>query len=209
MSHIRFVALCYLSHYYVCRIITYVCRQLWRLSLVGLVAASWMIWLFRFIFGGGPCMLFAHCVSLFPKFYTVLNSSSFPKIQYTTECRWDKVTWSGTACAFFPQYILDSVVFSKWAPKYTTEQFTVQSCSDIRLANHVFTSIYQLSPFQVMILPGSEPMTLALEHPTLSTRPLRNMIQLYSSPLNVHTHTHTQATSYLPFTPHYCILQKY
>ena len=131
-SHYDICRILGLSLYVICCIImfvallhTYVCRQLWRLSLVGLVAASWMIWLFRFIFGGGPCMLVAHCVSLFPKFYTVLNSSSFPKIQYTTECRWDKVTWSGTACAFFPQYILDSVVFSKWAPKYTTEQFTV------------------------------------------------------------------------------------
>ena len=44
-------------------------------------------------------------------------------------------------------------------------------------------------------------MTYALEYPTLSTRPLRNMIRLYSSPLNVHTHT--LATSYLPFTQHY------
>ena len=33
--------------------------------------------------------------------------------------------WSGTAWAFFPQYILDGFVVSKWAPQYATEQFVV------------------------------------------------------------------------------------
>ena len=42
-----------------------------------------------------------------------------------TECRCDKVEWRGTAWPFFPQYILDSFVVSKWAPQYTTEQFVV------------------------------------------------------------------------------------
>ena len=56
--------------------------------------------------------------------YTVLNSSSFPVIYYN-ECRWDKVKWSRTAWAFFPQYILDGFVVSKWAPQYTTKQFVV------------------------------------------------------------------------------------
>ena len=33
--------------------------------------------------------------------------------------------WSGTAWAFFPHYILDGFVVSKWVPQYTTEQFVV------------------------------------------------------------------------------------
>ena len=34
--------------------------------------------------------------------------------------------WSGTAWAFFPHYILDGfVLFCKWAPQYTTDQFGV------------------------------------------------------------------------------------
>ena len=41
------------------------------------------------------------------------------------ECRWNKVKWSGNVWTFFPQYIRDRFVVSKWAPQYTTEQFVV------------------------------------------------------------------------------------
>ena len=103
------------------------------------------------------------------------------------------MTWSGTAWAFFPHYILDRFAVSKWAPQYTTEQFVVLLRYNRRCElvpnnywpKHSSLNIY--CPFENVYLHGIWTMTSRIKIPhSTHYRPVLYMKVQY---------IHTQATS--------------
>ena len=114
--------------------------------------------------------------------------------------------WSGTAWAFFPQYILDGFVVSKWAPQYTTEQFVVlfkcnRCCEPV--PNTYWPKQLGLNIYCQFENVGVQDLNLwspALACPSLYTRPLPHMLKA-SPPL---WNSYTQAAnSYQRHSPHY------
>ena len=102
--------------------------------------------------------------------------------------------WSGTAWAFFPHYILDGFVVSKWVPQYTTEQFVVllrynRYCEPVPNTywpKHLGLNIYY--QFENVSVQESNLWSPAPKYLTLHTRPLPHMSHLFPPP-PLHTHT--------------------
>ena len=113
--------------------------------------------------------------------------------------------WSGTAWAFFPHYILDGFVVSKWVPQYTTEQFVVllrynRYCEPVPNTywpKHLGLNIYY--QFENVSVQESNLWSPAPENLTLHTRPLPHILDSLPPPF-----IHTQAAnSNQRHSPHY------